>query len=467
MTLAPASVHKLIDENKEKKLDDFFTFLSIPSVSADSVASPQLVKAAEWLTDQAKRAGMEAEIHPTEGHPVVVASTQKRENQPTMLLYGHYDVQPADPLEEWNTPPFTPTVLEGSVYARGADDNKGQLFSILSAIKAWQASGEELPVHLVLVAEGEEEIGSPHFDSWLAKQENAMKVDCGVILDGTQYQRGIPALVYGLRGICYLEIEVHGPSHDLHSGIFGGVVVNPLHALSMLLSRLLTPEGRIAVPHFYDAVRDPEKWEREVLRKLPFDENELAHTLGVQHLTGEQGFTPNERLRFRPTVDVCGMWGGYAGPGAKTVIPSRAGAKISMRLVPDQKPDEIAHLTESYLTSLLPEGVEMKVTRMPGIKPVLVSPESSLFQAFSHSISTHFGRTPAIIRLGGGVGVCEAFQRRLNMKHLLITGWGNPEDRAHSPNERFPLEDLWRGVHTLADVFASYPHFFKEGIDNE
>jgi len=467
MTMAPPTVHEHIDTNRETALLEFFDFLSIPSVSADSTAGPHLTKAAEWVAIHARRAGMNAEIHPTDGHPVVCASTKKRTNRPTMLLYGHYDVQPADPLDEWATPPFTPTVREGSVFARGADDNKGQLFSIVSAIEAWNACGEELPLNLVVVAEGEEEIGSPHFDSWLSLQAKHMEADCLVVLDGTQYQKGIPALVYGLRGICYLEIEVRGPSHDLHSGIFGGVVINPLQALSVLLSRLITPEGRVAIPHFYDTVRDPAAWEREELHKLPFDENELARTLGVKNLTGEQGFTPNERLRFRPTVDVCGMWGGYAGPGAKTVIPSRASAKISMRLVPDQKTDEIAHLAESYLFSLLPKGVELKVTRMPGIEPVLVSPESSLFQAFSHSITTHFERTPAIIRLGGGVGVCESFQRRLNMKNLLITGWGNPGDRAHSPNERFHLDDLWRGVHALADIFASYPYFFKKGTDNE
>ncbi|HSV30491.1 MAG TPA: dipeptidase [Atribacteraceae bacterium] len=449
--------HQYIEQHRQRIHSELCGFLRIPSISAGSSFQSAIGQAASWLAGQTEQLGFQTSVDETNGHPVVFAHRIDHPDRPVILIYGHYDVQPPDPLEEWSSAPFSPEMRDGFVYARGSNDDKGQFFTALKAIEAILSVQSSLPINLILVVEGEEEIGSPHFESWLSKRSRDFTAEAIVILDGQQYERGIPTLSYGLRGLCYVQVDITGPRFDLHSGVYGGGVANPLNVLASLLDRLKNADGHIAIPHFYDQVREPEPWEREELASLPFNEQRMLEYLGVNALTPEKGYTAQECMLLRPTLDVCGIWGGYAGEGAKTIIPARGGAKVSMRLVPEQDPSSITHFLSDYLHSIAPPGVELTLTEFSGIEPIVVSRDSKIFRTMHHSLKRHFGRSPVYVRLGGSVGVATMFKRHLSCENILIIGWGSPDDQVHSPNERLNLADFERGIHTLIDCILEYP----------
>ena len=441
---------KLIENNRQQYVDELLDFLTIPSVSTYSQHIRDLEKAADWVLDQLLRLGFEAKIYRTDRHPVVCGQLLTGTDRPTLLIYGHYDVQPPEPLDEWLTPPFVPTIRDGYVYARGATDDKGQLFTYLKAIEAILAEEKTLPLNVKILVEGEEEIGSPSMPSFLQRHRPELSADFVALSDGSQFARGIPAITYGLRGLSYLQVDLQGPRFDLHSGVFGGLIANPVEILAGILARLKVPDGRVAIPGFYDDAEELQQWEREEMASLPFDEGRLKAYLGVHQLVGEPGYSPMERKTARPTLDINGIWGGFAGEGTKTIIPAKAGAKVSMRLVPHQRPEKINRLFRDFVHSLTPPGVELEITDLFGSDPVLVAREEISVQAAARAIEIGFGKTPVFIREGGSIPMVSLLKESLGMDKILLLGWGRPDDGAHSPNERFSLDDFHRGIRSIA-----------------
>lgn len=437
---------EVLHKRRNEYLEELFDLLKLPSVSADPNCKKHIREVAERLSSSLKARGVDCAVVETDGHPVVYGHLQGRDNGPTVLVYGHYDVQPPDPVEEWQSDPFDPVVKDGFVYARGASDDKGQLFCYIAALDAIKNAGLQVPVNLRFLFDGEEEIGSPSLRNFLLRHDEILKSDVVAISDGTQAAPGVPAITYGLRGLAYLQIDVEGPRQDLHSGIYGGVVINPLNALVWILSRLKDEEEHIRIEGFYDDVVVPDEEERKMLRSLPFDGDQLMEYLGVRALGGEKEFHPIERKLVRPTLDVNGIWGGYSGPGAKTVIPSRAGAKISMRLVPNQRYKKVTALAEEYIKKIAPSGVIVKVTPMEGTDPVLVDIKSKEIQIASRALEIAFGRPPVFMREGGSIPVVSLFAELMKSKPLLLIGFGRPDDGVHGPNERFNLEDFFKGI---------------------
>jgi len=446
-------VFRVIEERRDAFIEELLDFLKIPSVSADSSYRIDVRRAAEWLVASLARLGMETKIFETGNHPIVFGELFTSFDRPTLLVYGHYDVQPPDPLDEWTNNPFDPSIRDGYVYARGASDDKGQLFAHMKALDAWRQCGFELPVNLKFVFEGEEEIGSPSLEAFLKNNEDLLKADAVVISDGHQFAKGIPAITYGLRGLAYFEVEVEGPKMDLHSGGFGGLVMNPIHALIFILSRLKDLKDRILIDNFYDDVIMPDEEEREMIRQLPFDEEALRKELGVQELFGEDGFLPLERKSFRPTLDINGIWGGYQKEGAKTIIPSRAGAKVSIRLVPNQRHDVVTRLFVEYLKKIAPPAVKVNVRVLAGADPVLVDRKLPEMKAAEHAIEIGFGKKPVFIREGGTIPVVNMFYEILGVRPLLMIGFGRPDDRIHGPDERFHLDDFLCGMKTAVALW--------------
>jgi len=437
-----------LERSRQERISELVELLSIESVSTAPEKREEVRKAGLWLSEKLARMGFEVGLLETPGHPVLLASHCKRKGKPTVLIYGHFDVQPTDPEEEWVSPPFVPQVRDGCVYARGASDDKGQLLTHVHAVEAILKRSGELPLNVKFLLEGEEEIGSPSLPTLLEERKGDLAADCVVISDGCQFRSGIPAITYGLRGLAYVEIEVEGPKLDLHSGSYGGLVENPINALCSMLARLKTPEGKVAIPGFYDDVIPLEPWERQEIKELPFDEEGVKEYLGVEWLVGESEFTPLERRWARPTLDVNGIWGGFSGKGAKTVIPARAGAKVSMRLVPRQVPSRVCALLEAYLQEMKPRGVRIKVRAINGADPVIIDRKLPQIQAAFKAIERGFGRPPVFIREGGSIPVVNMLKNYLGIEAILLLGWGSPEDGAHSPNERFSLEDFHRGTKT-------------------
>jgi acetylornithine deacetylase/succinyl-diaminopimelate desuccinylase-like protein len=437
-----------LEGSTESRIAELMEFLSIESVSTAPEKREEVRKAGLWISQKLERMGFEVGLLETPGHPVLFASHCKKRGRPTVLIYGHFDVQPTDPEDEWVSPPFVPQVRDGCVYARGASDDKGQLLTHVHAVEAILKRTGELPLNVKFLLEGEEEIGSPSLPPVLEERKEALAADCVVISDGCQFRRGIPAITYGLRGLAYVEIEVEGPKMDLHSGSYGGLVENPVNVLCSLIARLKTPEGKVAIPGFYDDVIPLEPWERQEIKDLPFDEKGMMEYLGVECFVGEGEFTPLERRWARPTLDVNGIWGGFSGKGAKTVIPARAGAKVSMRLVPRQVPSRVCALLEAYLQEMKPRGVKVKVRAMNGADPVIIDRRLPQIQAAARAIEVGFGRPPVFIREGGSIPVVNMLRAHLGIEAILLMGWGSPEDGAHSPNERFSLEDFHRGTKT-------------------
>jgi acetylornithine deacetylase/succinyl-diaminopimelate desuccinylase-like protein len=436
-----------LKQNESRFIDELCDYLRFPSVSAQSKHKKDLVACANWLLARCRKIGLEARLCPTEGHPIVVAKTPRSpgKRRPHFLVYGHYDVQPPEPFELWDSPPFEPRIKNGRVYARGAVDNKGQNLAHLNAVEAFLQTGTELPCDLTFVIEGEEEVGSKSLGGFLKKNVKELRCDAIVISDNGLPSLKLPALTYALRGIMAVEVILHGPSRDLHSGIFGGAVDNPAMALCQLLAKLRDAKGRVAIPGFYDDVVPLSAYERKQLARLPHSDGAMQKFLGVPKLFGERGYTATERRSARPTIEINGLTSGYQGEGSKTIIPSWARAKLTFRLVPDQKPDKLRAVIDKHLRKLCPPTVRLKVQTGHGGEPYLVSPKGARAQAAMRALKSAFGYEPILIREGGSIPIVNAFKRHLHANTLLL-GLALPDDNPHSPNEKFDLACYTTGM---------------------
>ncbi len=427
-------------------LEEFYSFLRFPSISTDDQYKEKLEQCADWLVNKLTAVGLETRVVPTRGHPIVWARNKHQPGRRTVLIYGHYDVQPPDPLELWDSPPFEPVLKDAYVFARGATDNKGQILSHILGVQEMIEQNGDLPVNLHLVVEGEEEIGSVHLPGFLEENRDALKSDVAVVSDTGMIAPRTPTLSYGLRGVTALEIKVTAPKMDLHSGVFGGAVANPITALAQLLATLHDREGRVAIAGFYDRVKPLENWEREAWRKLPVDGDQLVlKETGVPELFGETGYNSMERIWARPTAEINGIGGGYQGKGTKTVIASHAMAKLTFRLVPEQEGDEILKLAKAHLRKNLPKGVTMEITDGHSGPWYLTDPHSAIGEAAQRALRKAFDRDVALIREGGSIPIVSQFRGILGIETLLM-GLALPDCRAHSPNENFPLENFEGGI---------------------
>lgn len=444
-------VFQFIDSRRSASIAGLKDFLRIPSVSTKPQHAPDLLRCAQFLAEQFRQAGLWAKVEPTRRHPIVLAGTPRQPGRPTVLLYGHYDVQPPEPLEQWTTPPFEPTERNNALYARGACDDKGQVWAHIEALRALQQQGG-LPVNLIALIEGEEEIGSENLASFMQAHKADLAADIAVISDTGQFARGVPAITYGLRGLAYMEVVLSGASHDLHSGIYGGAVPNPANALCELLATLHHADGRVNIPGFYDDVLPLSPQERQAWGNLPFDENALLRELQAPALFGEAGYTALERKWARPTCDINGLTSGYQGPGAKTIIPAKASAKVSMRLVPNQDPRKIVAGFTQALLQRCPRHVKIEVIEHSAAGPVLVPLDNPGTQAAARALKLGFGVEPVMIREGGSIPVVGDIKSILGIDTLLV-GFGLPDDRVHSPNEKFDLDALHFGTRTAAALY--------------
>ncbi|HUF77729.1 MAG TPA: dipeptidase [Thermoanaerobaculia bacterium] len=443
-----------VEREREGYLEELEDYLRIPSISTDPEYRDEVLRAAEYLRERMSEAGLAAEtVSPRDGrgYPMVYGEWTGAPGAPTVLFYGHYDVQPADPLELWRSPPFEPTREDGFLVARGATDDKGQSYAHLKAIAAMLAERGRLPVNVKLLVEGEEESGGAAIERYVREDGGSrLAADCVVVSDTSMYAPGQPSLIYGLKGLCYMELKVTGPDKDLHSGTFGGGVTNPLNALAHILSRLWDAEtGKVLVPGFYDDVRPLADWEREEFAALPFDEAAYAAGLGLSETFGEAGYSTRERVWARPTCDVNGIFGGYQGKGAKTVIPSWGGAKVSMRLVPDQKPKDIAAKFTDYVRQVAPRGVTVEVSDLHGAQPTLLETKGPEVEAAMDAMAAVWGARPVLVREGGSIPIVSTFAEVLGVP-ILMMGFGLPDDGLHSPNERFKIENFYRGIQSVA-----------------
>ena len=440
-----------LTSNFSTATEELFEFLEIPSISARSEHKGDVARAADWLAGQLKEAGLTAEIFPTAGHPIVLAEWRGAgPKAPTYLVYGHYDVQPVEPLELWHSPPFEPAVRDGRIYARGSVDDKGQLYLHVKALQAHLATNGKLPVNVVVLAEGEEEVGSEHLSAFVEQQAKRLACDGVIISDSAMFAPGLPSILFSLRGLTYLQIDVQGPTSDLHSGSYGGAVVNPATALSRIVASFHDDQRRVAIPGFYDAVV---RWDDDVrtqIRELPFQEEVFREETGAPSLGGEAEYSTLERIWTRPTLEVNGMLSGYTGEGAKTVLPSRAMAKVSCRLVPDQKPDEIAKLVTEHVRQVAPSEVTVTVTALHSGMPWKATLEGPLFEAGRRALHRAFGREPVLTGEGGSIPVVGDFQRILGAPVLLM-GFGLPGENAHAPDEWIAVENFEKGM--LAAAF--------------
>jgi len=431
---------------RENYLEDYFSFLRFPSVSTDNQFTSNVRECAQWVSQKLAAIGLESKVVPTAGHPIVWARNKHQAGRCTVLIYGHYDVQPPDPLDLWDSPPFEPVLKDGYVFARGATDNKGQILSHILGIQETIEQNRELPVNVHLVIEGEEEIGSANLGPFFSQNREALKSDVAVVSDTGMITRGVPTLTYGLRGVTALEVKVTGPKMDLHSGVFGGAVANPITALAQLLATLHDREGRVAIAEFYDRVKPLESWEREAWRKLPIDGDKLVREeTGVPELFGEAGYNSVERIWARPTAEINGIGGGYQGKGTKTVIASHTMAKLTFRLVPEQEGDEILKLAKTHLRKNLPKGVTLEITDGHSGPWYLTDPHSAIGEAAQRALRKAFNAEVALIREGGSIPIVSQFRSILGVETLLM-GLALPDCRAHSPNENFPLENLEGGI---------------------
>ena len=445
----PTDLDSHFAANDTRALEELFELLRIPSVSARSEHHADTARAAEWMGDAMRRAGLDAEVHPTDGHPAVVGEWKQAPGKPTVLIYGHYDVQPAEPFELWDSPPFEPTVRDGRIYARGAVDDKGQLFLHVKAIEAHLHARGTLPVNVIVLAEGEEEVGSPHLAPFIERNAERLACDYVVISDSAMFAPGLPSILSSLRGLAYFQIDVRGPATDLHSGSYGGAVVNPATALARILATLHDEQWRVAIPGFYDDVVEWTSDERTELRALPFTDDAFRHETGAPSLGGEQGFTTLERVWARPTCEVNGVLSGYTGEGAKTVLPSSAMAKVSCRLVANQTPDAIGELLRAHVARVTPSGVEATVTSLHGGMPWRATLDGPLYDAARRALAAAFGREPVITGEGGSIPVVGDFERILGAPVLLM-GFGLPGENAHAPNEWMSVENFRLGMRAAA-----------------
>ena len=442
-----------IEREKEDYLEELKEFLRIPSVSTEPDHKADVLRCAEYLGERLRAAGLTVEMIETAGNPLVYGEWTGAPGKPTVLFYGHYDVQPPDPLEEWRNPPFEPTVEGDELVARGATDDKGQCYTHVKAVAAMLAERATLPVNVKFLVEGEEEVGGEAIERFVrADAGDKLACDAVVVSDSSMFGPGQPSLLYGLKGLCYMEIRVVGPNRDLHSGTFGGGVANPGNALCQIVGRLVDPQtGRVLVPGFYDEVQPLEEWERREFAALPFDESQYVADLAVSELFGEEGYTTLERVWARPTCDVNGLWGGYQGAGAKTVLPAKAGAKVSMRLVPDQDPQVIARRFADYVQSIAPPGVTVEAEYLHGAGPVLIDVQGPIAEAAMQAQEEIWGKCPVRVREGGSIPIVDTFAKVLGVPILLL-GYGLPDDRLHSPNEKFNISHFYNGIRTTVRV---------------
>ncbi len=446
-------VHEYIGVNKDRFLGELFELLRIPSISAQSEHKPDMKRCAEWLAAALVKSGADrADVMPTEGNPVVYAEKIVDPAAKTVLVYGHYDVMPVDPREEWRTEPFEPTIADGRIWGRGADDDKGQLFMHAKAFEAMCAT-DSLPCNVKFMLEGEEEIGSPSLYKFCADNKELLAADIILVSDTSMISMDTPSITCGLRGLTYMEVEVTGPNKDLHSGLFGGAVANPANVLTRLVASLVDDKGRVTIPGFYDDVRELTPAEREAFNEAPFDLDEYKKSLDVGDVEGEEGYTTIERTGVRPSLDVNGIWGGYIEEGTKTVIPSKASAKISMRLVPNQDFEKIAELFERHFRAIAPASVKVDVRFLHGGAPYVAPTDMPAYKAAERAIVDTFGKKPLPFYSGGSIPIISGFERILGIKSLLI-GFGLAEDAIHSPNESYGLDQFFKGVETI-------PLFYK------
>ncbi|QYH40685.1 dipeptidase [Algoriphagus sp. NBT04N3] len=457
------AVNDFIQANKERFLNELIDLLKIPSVSADPKFKDEVFRAAEFVKESLEKAGADmAEICPTPGYPIVYGEKIIDPSLPTVLVYGHYDVQPADPYELWDSPPFDPVIKktknhpEGAIFARGSADDKGQFYMHVKAFEAMMAAGD-LPCNVKFMIEGEEEVGSDNLDAFVIENKEKLKSDVILISDTHMISMQDPSITVGLRGLAYMEVEVTGPNRDLHSGTYGGAVANPINVLCKMIASLKDENEHITIPGFYDKVQELTAEQRGRLNEAPFDLKEYEEKLDVATVFGEKGYTTIERVGIRPTLDVNGIWGGYTGEGAKTVLPSKAYAKISMRLVPDQNWQEIAQLFEKHFKSIAPTGVKVKVKSHHGGSPAVVSDSSVGYKAAEAAMEETFGKRPIPTREGGSIPIVALFQKELGSDPILF-GFGLDTDALHSPNEHYGVQNYFIGIKTIAAFFR---HFKK------
>jgi acetylornithine deacetylase/succinyl-diaminopimelate desuccinylase-like protein len=447
------NVIDFINTSRDRYVNELKQYLAIPSVSALPEHQGDVRRCAEWTAAEMTRVGLEnVRLIETPGNPVVYGDWLHAEGAPTILFYGHYDVQPVDPLELWESPPFEATVRDGEIYARGAADDKGQVFMHFKAIEAHMKQNGRLPVNMKVIIEGEEEVGSQNLDDFIKANKPQLAADVVVISDSSMFDRGIPSICYGLRGLTYFQIDLRGSNSDLHSGVFGGTVANPAMVLAQMLAQMRDKGGRIKIPGFYDDVRELTAEERAEWQKLPFSDRRYQKEIGAPKLFGESGYTTNERRWGRPTFEVNGLLSGFTGDGAKTVLPAVAMAKVSMRLVPDQHPDKIAQLFEDYVRKVAPKTVELKVTRMHGGKPWMADFDNTYVRAAGRAIEKGFGKTPVFCREGGSIPVVSTFQEELGIPSVLF-GVGLPDENAHAPNEKLDLGNFHGGIVSAAILY--------------
>jgi acetylornithine deacetylase/succinyl-diaminopimelate desuccinylase-like protein len=442
-----------LEKNKERFLNELLELLRIPSISARSEHKQDMVRCAEAVKQRLTEAGVDrAEIYSTEGHPVVFAEKIFDKNLPTVLVYGHYDVQPADPLNLWNSPPFEPVIKDGKIYARGSCDDKGQFYMHVKALEIMNNTNT-LPVNIKFIIEGEEEVGSPNLGKFVTQNKQLLEADVVLISDTAMISLDNPSIDIGVRGLSYIEVEVTGPNRDLHSGVYGGAVANPITILAKMIASCHDENNHITIPGLYDDVVEVSKSERKLLAEAPFDKDEFKKDLGIKKLWGEKGYTTNERTGIRPTLEVNGIWGGYTGEGSKTVLPSKAFAKISARLVPDQSSADITKKLIAYFEENAPESVTVKAMEHHGGEPYMTPIDSPAYKAAAKAIKTTFGKDPVPVRGGGSIPICALFEEELGIK-IVFLGFGLDSDNLHSPNEKFDLANFYKGIETI-------PYFHK------
>lgn len=440
------------EEHRESYLDELARWIAIPSVSADPNHRDDVRACCERLVARMSQIGLDARVLETDGNPIAFGEWLGAPGLPTVLIYGHYDVQPADPVELWTSPPFEGTVRDGKIFGRGSVDDKGQVLMHLAAIEAHMRTRGRLPLNIKVVVEGEEEIGSPNFERALEKYGDLFSADVAVISDTAVYSEDVPSLTTSVRGLVHWEIGVFGPSADLHSGYFGGIIRNPIEALAHIIAQLKDADGRVTVPGFYEGVPELEPAALAELRNLPFDEEGEARQLGVPELAGERGRLPLERMWFRPTLECNGIWGGYQGPGSKTIIPSFAKAKISARLVGSQDPRQIREALARHVNDLAPPGVRVEVEHAGDVPAVVIAREHPVVSAAARAMERGFGKRPVFIGTGGSIGPVASFDRVLKLPQVLI-GVGLPDDQIHAPNEKFTLAQFFGGIVTMALLY--------------
>jgi acetylornithine deacetylase/succinyl-diaminopimelate desuccinylase-like protein len=450
-----STVEEHIEANKGRYLDELLDLLRIPSVSADPKYKADVARCAQAVKARMEEAGLEkVEVCPTAGNPIVYGEKIIDPAKPTVLVYGHYDVQPPDPLDLWDSPPFEPVVKDGVIYARGSADDKGQFYMHVKAVEALINTGS-LPCNVKMMIEGEEEVGSTNLGIFVKANKQRLAADVVLISDTAMIANDVPSINTGLRGLSYLEVEVTGPNRDLHSGVYGGAVANPINVLCEMIAGLHDADGRITIPGFYDAVQELSSAERKALAEAPFDEQAWMKDLGIRAVRGEKGYTTEERCTIRPTLDVNGIWGGYIGEGAKTVLPSKASAKISMRLVPNQKSEAITKLFSDHFQRIAPACVSVKVTPHHGGEAAVTPTDSVAYRAASKAMEEAFGKKPIPTRGGGSIPIVALFEQELGLKTILF-GFGLDSDNIHSPNEHYGVFNYMQGIRTIPRFYRHY-----------